>query len=62
MFSSLWMERVVPVGMVTVVHDGSAATFKNAGASSDPLAVSVHVPDALALRGDGETAAKDARK
>ena len=48
MFILVWMESVVPAGMATVAHDGSAAAFRKAGASSPPLAVRVHVPDALA--------------
>lgn len=51
------MDRVVPEGIVIVEHDESEAEFRNAGASSDPLAESVHVPDALRPgAGDANTA------
>ena len=50
------MDRVVPEGMVMVVHDGSEADVRNAGASSEPLAEREHVPDALRSRaGDANT-------
>ena len=51
------MDKVLPEGMVIVVHDGSEAEFRNAGASSEPLAERVHVPDALRSgAGDANTA------
>lgn len=42
MFIFVSIDSVVPAGMVTVEQDESAAAFRKAGASSDPLAVSVH--------------------
>ena len=51
------MDRVVPEGMTIVAHDGSEAEVRNAGASSEPLADRVHVPDALRSgAGDANTA------
>ena len=48
MFIFDWMESVVPEGMEIMAQDGSNADLRKAGASSEPLAFSVHVPAALA--------------
>ena len=53
MFSLERMESVVPDGMVTVGQLESAAVLRNAGASSEPLAVSVHALVARASREAG---------
>ena len=60
MLSLDWMDSVVPEGMVTVGQLEDAAAARNAGASSEPLAVSVH--DALVARAsrEGETDAANA--
>ena len=42
MFSLERMDSVVPDGIVTVEQLESAAALRKAGASSEPLAVSVH--------------------
>ena len=50
MFSLDWIDSVVPDGIVTVGQLESAAALRKAGASSEPLAVSVHALVARASR------------
>ncbi len=57
MFSLERIESVVLDGMVTVGQLESAAALRNAGASSEPLAVSVHALVARASREAGTDAA-----
>jgi len=46
------MVRVVEDGTTTVEHVGSAAAFRNEGASSDPFDVNVQVLEARAYNGE----------
>lgn len=50
MFIGERMSSVVPAGMVTMGHVEDATAFKNAGASSEPLAATVHGLDAPKAR------------